>query len=49
MSVVEAIYRTLVAWGLEPINASLAFALSFVLLWFGILWALYRRNIFLKV
>jgi predicted acyltransferase len=49
VSVVEAIYRTLVAWGLEPINASLTFALSFVLLWFGILWALYRRNIFLKV
>jgi predicted acyltransferase len=49
VSVVEAIYRTLVAWGLEPINASLAFALSFVLLWFGILWVLYRRKIFLKV
>jgi predicted acyltransferase len=49
VSVVEAIYRTLVAWGLAPINASLAFALSFVLLWFGILWVLYRRNIFLKV
>jgi predicted acyltransferase len=49
VSVVEAIYRTLVAWGLEPVNASLAFALSFVLLWFGILWVLYRRKIFLKV
>jgi predicted acyltransferase len=30
-------------------NASLLFALSFVLLWFGILWVLYRRRIFLKV
>ena len=49
VSVVEAIYRTLVGWGLEPINASLLFAVSFVLLWFGILWVLYRRNIFLKV
>jgi predicted acyltransferase len=49
VSVVEAIYRTFVAWGLEPVNASLAFALSFVLLWFGILWVLYRRKIFLKV
>jgi predicted acyltransferase len=49
VSVVEAIYRTFVSWGLEPVNASLAFALSFVLLWFGILWVLYRRRIFLKV
>jgi predicted acyltransferase len=49
VSVVEAIYRTFVAWGLEPVNASLAFALSFVLLWFAILWVLYRRRIFLKV
>lgn len=49
VSVVEAIYRTFVSWGLEPVNASLAFALSFVLLWFGILWVLHRRNIFLKV
>ncbi len=49
VSVVEAIYRTFVSWGLEPVNASLAFALSFVLVWFGILWALYRRGIFLKV
>jgi predicted acyltransferase len=29
--------------------ASLAFALSFVLLWYGILLVLYKRNIFLKV
>jgi predicted acyltransferase len=49
VSAVEAIYRTFVAWGLEPVNASLAFALSFVLLWFSILWVLYRRQIFLKV
>jgi predicted acyltransferase len=49
VSVVEAVYRTFVAWGLEPVNASLAFAVSFVLLWFAILWVLYRRKIFLKV
>jgi predicted acyltransferase len=49
VSVVEAIYRTFVSWGLEPVNASLAFALCFVLLWFGILWALYKRGIVLKV
>ncbi len=49
VSVVEAIYRTLVSWGLEPVNASLAFALSFVIVWFGILWALYKKQIVLKV
>ena len=34
---------------LEPHVASLAYALSVVLLWFVILWALWRRKIFLKV
>ena len=33
----------------EPRVASLLYAVTFVLLWFGILWALWRRNIFLKV
>jgi predicted acyltransferase len=33
----------------SPMNASLAFAIAYVLLWLGILWVLYRRNIFLKV
>jgi predicted acyltransferase len=34
---------------LSPINASLAFALAFVLVWTGIVWAMYRRRIFIKV
>jgi predicted acyltransferase len=34
---------------LPPRVASLAFAISFVLLWYGILTVLYRRNIILKV
>ena len=34
---------------LDPHVASLAYALSVVLLWFVILWALWRRKIFLKV
>ena len=34
---------------LEPVNASLAFALSFVSLWLAILWVLWRRGIVLKV
>ena len=49
VSVVEAIFRTFVSWGLAPVNASLLFALCFVAFWFAVLWVLYRRRIFLKV
>ena len=34
---------------LTPRVASLAFAVSFVLLWYAILLVLYKRNIILKV
>ena len=34
---------------LAPRNASLAFALCFVLFWYLILWALARKNIIFKV
>jgi predicted acyltransferase len=34
---------------LSPINASLAFAIAFVLVWLGLMWILYRRKIFIKV
>lgn len=44
-----AIYRSLFASWLSPVNASLAFAIAFVLLFFGILSLLYRRNIVFKV
>lgn len=43
------IYQTAFASWLEPINASLAFAVTFVMLWFGILYWLYKRDIILKV
>ena len=43
------LYQTLFASWLTPVNASLAFALAFVLFWYGILYLLYRRNIILKV
>ena len=32
-----------------PIDASLAFAISFILLWLFLMWLLYRKQIFLKV
>ncbi len=44
-----AIYQSVFASWLEPRNASLAFAVCFVLTWYGILWVLWRRKIFLKV
>ncbi|MEP6570194.1 MAG: heparan-alpha-glucosaminide N-acetyltransferase domain-containing protein [Acidobacteriota bacterium] len=32
-----------------PINASLTFAICFILLWLGLMWVLYSRKIFIKV
>ena len=32
-----------------PINASLAFAVSYILLWLFLMWLLYRKQIFIKV
>ncbi len=44
-----AIYESAFASWLEPKNGSLAFALAVVLLWYAIVYLLYRKNIFLKV
>lgn len=33
----------------QPIDASLAFAISFILLWLFLMWLLYRKKIFIKV
>ena len=49
MSLEAGLYQTLFASWLAPINASLAFAVTFVLFWYAILYVLYRRNIVLKV
>ena len=49
MPLESAIYQSMFASWLTPVNASLAFALCFVGLWFCILYGLYRRRIFLKV
>ncbi|MBK8301876.1 MAG: hypothetical protein IPK98_00090 [Chloracidobacterium sp.] len=34
---------------LNPIDASLAFAVSFILLWLFLMWLLYRKRIYVKV
>jgi predicted acyltransferase len=45
----SAIYQAGFRSWLEPVNASLAFAICFVLFWFAVLSALYKKNIVLKV
>lgn len=49
ISLEAGIYRTMYLSWLDPINASLAFAVSFVALWYGILYVLYKKDIVLKV
>lgn len=49
ISVQAAVYKTVYASWLEPRDASLAFAVCFVLFWYAVLAALYRRNLILKV
>jgi predicted acyltransferase len=44
-----AIYQTVFASWLSPVNASLAFAISFVLMFYALLYVPYRKQIFLKV
>jgi predicted acyltransferase len=44
-----AIYQSAFASWLDPVNASLAFAITFVAFWFGVLYVLYKKNIVLKV
>lgn len=43
------IYQTYFASNLSPLNASLAYAIVYVMLWFIILWIMYRKNIIIKV
>ena len=43
------LHQTFFASWLSPINASLAFAITFVLFWYCILYVLYKRDIIFKV
>jgi len=43
--IVDNVYLAL----FQPINASLAFAISFILLWLLFMWLLYRKGIYIKV
>lgn len=43
------IFRNLFLSWASPINASLAYAISFIVLWLTLMWLLYRKRIFIKV
>ena len=43
------VFENAFASWLSPVNASLAFAVAFVLFWTGVMWLFYRRRIFIKV
>jgi len=49
VSLQQAIYRSVFASWLGPRNASLGYAIAFVVLWYAILKLLERRGIILKV
>ena len=48
-SVQGYVYNNAYASWLSPNKASLAFAISFILLWLFLMWLLYRKNIIIKV
>jgi predicted acyltransferase len=49
ISLQEWIFAKLFLSWAAPLNASLAYAICFILLWLGLMWILYARKIFIKV
>jgi predicted acyltransferase len=49
ISLEDWIYQELFLSWASPVNASLAFAITFVLVWLGLMWILYSRKILIKV
>ena len=49
ISLQQAIFDNVFLPLAAPINASLMFAISFILVWLFLMWLLYRRRIFIKV
>lgn len=43
------LFETFFLSWLEPINASLAWAIFYILIWLGLMWILYAKKIFIKV
>jgi predicted acyltransferase len=49
ISLQQWIFQTFFLSWAEPINASLAYAVTFILVWLFLMWLLFRKNIFIKV
>lgn len=49
ISLKQWIYASFFTPFFSPVNASLAFALFYVVLWLGLMWILYAKKIFIKV
>ena len=49
ISLQQWIFTNLFLSWAEPVNASLAYAVSFILLWLFLMWLLYRRRVFIKL
>jgi predicted acyltransferase len=45
----QYLFKILFLSWLEPINASLAWAIMYILVWLGLMWILYAKKIFIKV
>ena len=45
----QFLYESLFLSWLEPINASLLWAVSYIFIWLGLMWILYAKKIFIKV
>jgi predicted acyltransferase len=48
-SLKSVLFNRLFAPWASPINASLAYACAYLLLWWGLMWILYRQRIVLRV
>ena len=49
LSLKTYLFNNLFLSWLDPTNASLAWALTYVLIWLGLMWILYKKQIFIKV
>lgn len=49
ISLQQWIYQNIFLTWAEPINASLAYAVSFILFWLFLMWLLWRRRLFIKL
>ena len=49
ISVKDYLFQTFFLSWLQPINASLVWAMVYILIWLGLMWILYAKKIFIKV